>query len=146
VRAAKTPDELAGVLAHEIQHVTLRHSTRALLREVPLRIAVGDLGTVSAVTSLGALRYRRADEAEADREGMRLLAAAGVDQSGMISFMRTLQEEHGDLPQFVRYVSSHPRTADRIAELEGLASQTRGESKPLLDAAAWDRLQRVCDR
>ena len=37
--------------------------------------------------------------------------------------MRTLEEEHGDAPQFVRYLSSHPRTADRIAELEALAKQ-----------------------
>ena len=147
VEAAKTPEELAGVLAHEIQHVTLRHSTRAMLREMPLRVALGD-ATMAATTaaSLGVLRYRRADEAEADREGMRLLEAARVDQSGMISFMRTLEEEHGDAPQFVRYLSSHPRTTDRIAELEALARQGRDATQPLLDAEAWQRLRALCDR
>jgi predicted Zn-dependent protease len=152
LKAAKTPEELAGVLAHEIQHVTLRHSTRAILREVPLRVALASVSggsgietTASTVASIGALSYRRADEAEADREGMRLLNAAGVDASGMISFMRTLEAEHGDAPQFVRYLSSHPRTADRIAELQALATQSRYEARPLLDAAAWQRLRSMCD-
>ena len=92
------------------------------------------------------LRYRRAAEAEADREGLRLLEAARVDPSGMISFMRTLEEEHGDAPQVVRYLSSHPRTADRIAELEVLAKPGRDAAQPLLDAEAWQRLRTLCDR
>ena len=153
LKAARTPEELAGVLAHEIQHVTLRHSTRAILREVPLRVAIAGVtggsgieSAASTVASIGALRYRRADEAEADREGMRLLHAAGVDAAGMISFMRTLEEEHGDAPQFFRYLSSHPRTADRIAELEAQASRDRHESRSLLDAASWERLRTMCDR
>jgi predicted Zn-dependent protease len=77
---------------------------------------------------------------------MRLLQAAGIDQSGTISFLRTLEAEHGDDPQFVRYLSSHPRTADRIAELEGLARQARYDTPPLLDPAAWRRLRALCDR
>lgn len=150
VNAARTPEELAGVLAHEIQHVTLRHSTRALLREVPLRFALFSVtgsgeAAMSTVTSLGALTFRRSDEAEADREGMRLLQAAAVDQSGMISFMRTLEAEHGDGPRFVRYLSSHPRTTDRIAELERLARDARYETRPLLDGAAWQRLRDLCE-
>jgi predicted Zn-dependent protease len=151
VNAAKTPEELAGVLAHEIQHVTLRHSTRALLREVPLRFALFSVtgsgeAAITTVASLGALTFRRSDEAEADREGMRLLQTAGVDQSGMISFMRTLEAEHGDGPRFVRYLSSHPRTADRIAELERLARDARYETRPLLEGAAWKRLRELCDK
>jgi Zn-dependent protease with chaperone function len=150
VNAAKTPEELAGVLAHEIQHVTLRHSTRSLLREVPLRFALFSVtgsgeATANTVASLGALTFRRSDETEADREGMRLLQAAGVDPSGMVSFMRTLHAEHGDAPRFVRYLSSHPRTADRIAELERLASKARYETRPLLDDAAWGRLRGLCE-
>lgn len=150
VNAAKTPEELAGVLAHEIQHVTLRHSTRSLLREVPLRFALfsitgGGETTANTVASLGALTFRRGDETEADREGLRLLRAAQVDPSGMISFMRTLEAEFGDAPRFVRYLSSHPRTVDRIAELERMASEARYETRPLLDGASWERLRNLCE-
>ena len=150
IDAARTPEELAGVLAHEIQHVTLRHSTRAILRELPLRVAFASLAGAgiesgaSTMVSIGALSYRRADEAEADREGMRLLHAANVDASGMISFMRTLDEKHDGPPELARYLSSHPRTADRIAELEALAAQPPNAARPLLDAAAWARLRDLC--
>jgi len=152
LKAAKTPEELAGVLAHEIQHVTLRHSTRAILREVPLRFLMTSVSggsgvdaAASTVISLGALKYRRADEAEADREGMRLLGAAHVDASGMISFMRTMESQYGDAPTFVRYLSSHPRTADRIAGLEAFAAANRQQVTPLLDTKSWQRLRTLCE-
>jgi Zn-dependent protease with chaperone function len=152
IDAARTPEELAGVLAHEIQHVTLRHSTRAILRELPLRVALASIsgaGIESGATtmvSLGALSYRRADEAEADREGMRLLHAANVDASGMISFMRTLDEKNGGPPEFARYLSSHPHTADRIAGLEAMAMRESTAPRPLLDPQAWNRLRSICGR
>ena len=151
LRAATTPEQFAGVLAHEIQHVSLRHSTRAMIREVPLRLALATLSgagveTAAAVVgSLGAMRYRRGDEAEADREGIRLLTAAHVDQAGMIAFMRALEppgESAGGMPS---YLSSHPRTADRVTELEALARQNGYEATPLLDADAWQSVQSMCD-
>ncbi|HEU4747192.1 MAG TPA: M48 family metallopeptidase [Gemmatimonadaceae bacterium] len=149
--AARTPDELAGVLAHEIQHVTRRHSTRAIIREMPLRLSLsavfGGSGFESAaglVGSLGALRYYRADEVEADVEGMRLLRAADVDPAGMVAFMRTMQTRYKDTPSLVSYFSSHPRTADRVAVLESLAEGARYNTRPLLDAASWQRVVEIC--
>ena len=152
LEAANTPEEVAGVLAHEIQHVTHRHSTRAIIREIPIRIAVTavagsggvDVAT-HAVGSLGALRYRRGDEAEADRDGMRLLAAARVDRMGMVTLMRRLEDTRASAPRVVSYLSSHPRPADRVAELERLARDGSYEAQPLLDAAAWQRVRSMCD-
>ena len=64
-----SPEELAGVLAHEMQHVLIRHSTRAIIREMPLQLAVtaiaGGSGLQTAVAlagSLNMMRYRRADD------------------------------------------------------------------------------------
>ena len=152
IAAARTPEEFAGVLAHEIQHVTQRHSTRGIIREVPMRLAIAAItggtgieGAANVAGSLGALRYRRADESEADREGLRLLAAAEVDPSGMVTFMRTLDKQHASAPRFVSYLSSHPNTADRIARLESLAAGSRVRSRPLMDSVAWDRVRRLCD-
>lgn len=152
IEAAKTPEEFAGVLAHEVQHVLLRHSTRGIIREVPLRIAIATMtgGTgmesiANVAGSLGALRYRRGDESEADREGMRLLAAARVDPSGMVSFMKTLGGEDRNAPRLVSYLSSHPHTADRVAQLDSLARHTRVDATPIMDAARWDRVRRICD-
>ena len=148
--ATSTPEEFAGVLAHEMQHVTHRHSTRALIREAPLRYVMSSMsgGGVEAaaniIGTLGALRYRRDDEAEADREGLRLLQAAHVDATGMVTFMRSLEKrgEPGSTPRMVNYLSTHPRTADRVAELERLTTQDN--ARPIMDAAAWQRVRTGC--
>lgn len=92
VEAARTPEELAGVLAHEMSHVVHRHGTRALIRELSLRALVAIVtGNVAGLEQalgtagqLGGLRYRRSDELEADRAAVALLAAAQIDPAGMV--------------------------------------------------------------
>jgi predicted Zn-dependent protease len=116
LEAARTPEEFAGVLAHEVSHVTKRHSTRAIIREMPLRLAVsavaGGSGAEAAASfagSLGALRYRRGDEAEADREGMRLLQLARIDPTGTPAFMRTLAEKNAGMSRAIsRRIPTRP--------------------------------------
>jgi beta-barrel assembly-enhancing protease len=149
--ATKSPEQFAGVLAHEIQHVTLRHGTRAIIREAPLRLATimlagnGFETAPTIVGTLSVLRYRRGDEAEADREGMRLLAAASVDASGMPEFMRTLGADAGESQlRFASYLSSHPATAERVAALDALAKRNRGLSRPIADSASWSRVRTGC--
>jgi predicted Zn-dependent protease len=150
--AATTPEELAGVLAHEVQHVLQRHSTRGIIREVPVRVAIGTLASGTGIeaaagimTSLGALRYRRGDETEADREGMRLMQDAEVDPNGMVAFMRTLETKGRSTPRVVSYLLSHPQTTDRVAALEELAKRSRFEPRPLLDAERWELVRHMCD-
>jgi predicted Zn-dependent protease len=148
--AAQTPEEFAGVLAHEVQHVMHRHSTRAILREMPLRLALSLLSNgssdmvVSAMASLGSLRYQRGDEAEADRDGLKLLLARHVDPQGMVSLMQTLERKHGSEPGLVSYLSNHPRTAERVAELRVLAAQPQEPSQPLLNAETWEHVRTAC--
>jgi hypothetical protein len=97
-------EELAGVLAHEIQHVMHRHSTKAILRQASAGVLMAALvGDVSAVVAfglqsartLGDLRYSRQAELEADRDGARMLHAAAVDPAGMVSFFQAMQREEG---------------------------------------------------
>lgn len=149
--AAASPEEVAAVLAHEIQHVTQRHALQASIRETPIRIAIavffgggGGEKIASFAGSLGALRYRRADEASADRAGLRLLEKADVDVRAMASFMRTLERRQAGVPGVLSYLSTHPVTSDRVAVLESLAAQSRVKARPLLDSATWDRVQRGC--
>jgi len=149
--AAKSPEEVAGVLAHEIEHVVHRHSTRAILREAPLRIAIsavfgsgGGEALASTAGNLGALSYRRADEAEADREGMRLLQAAHIDPRGMVSFMRELETFGPRISRVASYLTDHPYTGDRVAALEKVASEQRGETTPLMDSITWTHVRSAC--
>jgi predicted Zn-dependent protease len=145
LRRTSRPEELAGVLAHEIQHVELRHGTRSVIRSVPTRLALaaiaGDAtalaGILDAAASLGTLRYQRSDETEADAAGLALLRAAGVDQSGLADFFRMLEREAGDVPASLAYLSTHPRTAARLARLESMAAAAPAPHEPLLPGTDW---------
>ena len=148
----ETPEELAGVLAHEIEHVAQRHGTQAVLRQIPLQVFASLMGgemmgareAAQAISTLGALRYGRRAESEADREGLKLMAAAGIDPQGMIRFFETLQEESPDVPRGLTYLSTHPRTETRIARLRELAAEISAETEPL-DSARWAATRHRCN-
>lgn len=136
LRAASSAEEVAGVLAHEIAHVELRHSLRTLVKGLGLRtlaaVALGDFsGTAAAEAAqqLTALRFSRDAEREADREGVRRLAAAGIDPAGMARFLEKLANAESLAPPPL--LSTHPATEERLAELRREAALLTGEWRPL---------------
>jgi Zn-dependent protease with chaperone function len=135
----KDPNELAGVLAHEMQHVIRHHATRqilensqtALLLSVISGDASGSMFGAQAAFSLAQLRYSRRDEAEADREGMRTLIRAGLDPKGMVNVFEMLKE-HEKVPDFMGFLSTHPGIDERLAALRSLASAANVPVRPIL--------------
>src|SRR5215207_7520056 len=127
IEAARTEGELAGVLAHEIAHVSLRHGTTQASRAYLARTALGVINTVAAVGQgdfwrvaaaaggAGAnrffLRSNRAAELQADAEGARLLAEAGFDPRDMADFFERLHEREGEREQGA---GDHPEPASRV--------------------------------
>lgn len=122
LKEAGSADEVAGVLAHEIQHVLHRHGLKQLVRQlggaavIALATGGGDLASVvGRADDLVQLSYGREQEAEADRDGLSLLHRAGLPPAAMASFFERLQrQQSGDLPELL---STHPDTARRIADL-----------------------------
>jgi Zn-dependent protease with chaperone function len=145
-------DELAGVLAHEIQHVLHRHGTRMLLQRAStallLAAVAGDVSGVmafglEAARTLGDLQFSRQNEEEADHDGLRMLVAAGIDPRGMLEFFRkvaTLESTTGTLP---RYLSSHPPSADRLERLKALAAAAP-PAPSVLPGYDWDDVKKMC--
>jgi predicted Zn-dependent protease len=153
VERLRTPEELAGVLAHEIQHVLQRHATRLLLQHAStglLLVAVsGDMTAVMAygiesARVLGTLSYSRQLESEADVEGLRMLLAADVDPRGMIAFFETLRAGERGQPSSARYLDSHPLAAERVESLKRLAASVSHRSRPLLPDRDWNDVRRIC--
>ncbi len=147
VRQCASPDELAGVLAHEMGHVTERHTTRGMIRSEFIafigRIATGGsdvLGTLnSAGSALLTKRFSRDDERKADLLGAQRLAKAGIDPAGMgLFFSRLPREERADS---FAYFSSHPSNAERIASMAAEAAKLPGKYTPALPPEDWSQLQ-----
>jgi predicted Zn-dependent protease len=140
-----TESELAGVLAHEISHVTQRHIARSLLEQsknsmistaamlaailVGATTGAGDaaMAGIAAAQTLSLeqqMSFSRANEIEADRVGMGVLVQAGFDPNGMPAFFDTMGRRAGaNESQIPAIVRSHPITTDRIAESKSRAVQ-----------------------
>jgi beta-barrel assembly-enhancing protease len=151
----ESAEELAGVLAHEIQHVLHRHATKAVLRNASTGILIAALvGDVSGVAAfgvesarmLGDLRHSREAEHEADRDGMRMLHAAAVDPQGMLAFFQALQKVEGTGPSAIRYLSTHPTAGDRLQALAALAAQRPQPPVKLLPDYDWSDITKICAR
>jgi predicted Zn-dependent protease len=148
-----TPEEMAGVMAHELQHVLHRHATRAVIQDAStgllLMALIGDVtgplayGLQTART-LGDLRYSRRAEEEADTEGMKMMLAARLDPAGMITFFERIQREEGAAPRALTYLSTHPLTADRLPRLQAMAATWTGTPEPLLAGDRWADLAKRC--
>lgn len=154
LETTETPEQLAGVLAHEVQHIYKRHATRALLEQgsTSLLIAAvtGDFTGalaygIEGARMLGMLRYSRLHEDEADREGLRLLQAMGVDPGEMIAFYRTMESKEHHPPESPSSLSTHPDTGDRIATLTRLAGPPPLHPVALLPGEDWKRVRSICD-
>ncbi|MEW6302968.1 MAG: M48 family metallopeptidase [Verrucomicrobiota bacterium] len=130
--AAEKPEEVAGVLAHEMAHVTRRHSIRNVLSSAGLFVIIqfflGDASGVLAVIAnntqfLLGQKFSRDFERDADDQGWEYLTRADVNPRGMIDFFKKLEAERKKLPlgeveKTLNFLSTHPTTDERIERLE----------------------------
>jgi predicted Zn-dependent protease len=133
LHAARSEDEIAGVLAHEIAHVALRHGTnqasKAYIAQTGLNFITGIFGgesqsriaqVMGMIGGFGLntlfLKYNRSAESEADLLGVRMMRSAGYNPYGLIQFLQTIQRHSGG--RSVEFLSSHPNPENRIAQLE----------------------------
>lgn len=146
IALAEHPDELTGVIAHEIAHIERNHIMTNVIRQIGAGIffdvVFGGAGAGQAVAiasvNLAGLRYSRSDEADADQRGLDYLDATGIDAGGLARLFDRLAEEDGDIPTLI---SSHPATAERAAAARARSRQGR---TPSLGAAQWRIVQSVC--
>jgi predicted Zn-dependent protease len=133
INSARSEDEIAAVLAHEIAHVSLRHGTnqasKAYLAQAGLGLISGLLGgrsqsglgqVMGAIGGFGLnalfLKNSRSSEQQADSLALQILRRAGYSPYGMVSFLQTIQRNSGG--RSVEFLSSHPNPENRIARLQ----------------------------
>src|SRR6266513_2853573 len=135
IQAARTEGEMAGVMAHELSHVALRHGTAQATKAQKYAIGAGVagiLGTILGGPGLGQaaqasvavpfLRFSREYETEADLLGARIMANAGYDPRDLANMFRTIEAQGGGGGGFI---SDHPSPKDRYARINQEAQYLR---------------------
>src|SRR6185295_147454 len=121
---ADSAEEVAGVLAHEIAHVTKRHSMRSMMQSAGLVVLIqsifGDTSGVVAILTQGSQflieqRFSRDFEREADDVGWNYLVRANIDPQGMIEFFEKLKKivaasGMGQMESSLALLNTHPAT------------------------------------
>ena len=152
LQAARSPEEVAGVLGHEIGHVVNRDPTRLTLRSAG---SVGILGMVFGDFAGGALalvlteqlisaQYAQDAEAGADEFAHELLADAKLPASSFATFFITLKDKYGDDDGLLSHLASHPNLQGRADAATAADVIGDGNYEPVLTDQEWRDLRRIC--
>ena len=131
--------QFAGVLGHELGHITAQHGKKQQTRStiagigmllgsiVAPRVMQSVGGVAQQVVGLGMLKYGRDDENEADGLGVKYSTKIGYDDSYMADFFRTLErtQAQSGAANIPTFLSTHPNSADRFTRVKSLAAQAR---------------------
>ena len=153
IERAATPEEVAGVLAHELGHVVYRHSEAQIIRAMGLQVviglATGGGDTISSFAGLAAiLRYSRGAEANADEFALKALTASSIDPMGLRRFFELVLKEEGkaitgNFGKISSAFATHPGTEERIKNIRPLPPDIL--AKPVMDEAKWQALRKICE-
>ncbi len=150
IQATRTPDEFAGVLAHELGHVYYRHGMQTLIASSTTGLLVGFvLGDMTGLSVAGAVgsslidnRFSRQDEAQADRFAAETAARLGFSPQGLVDLLERVARDDS-FSRALALFSNHPLTDQRRAALEalGLSSAPTG---PAFTDAQWQAIRDMC--
>lgn len=154
IQAARTEGEMAGVMAHEISHVALRHATAQATKQGNIWNQLGTIGLIlggavaggQAGAQLGALaatawqtKYSRDYETQADILGSQIMAAAGYDPKDLANMFQTIARQGGNRgPEFL---SSHPDPGNRFEKINREAAMLNVSPNPIKNTRDFERSQ-----
>ena len=151
IEAARTEGEMAGVMAHELSHVALRHGTAQATKGQKYSILggiAGIAGTILGGPGVGQLaqapfavyllKFSREYETEADILGSHIMANAGYDPRDLANMFRTLEQQGAGGGGFL---SDHPSPSDRYARIEREAQMLRVNRSAYSDSREFARIQ-----
>jgi Zn-dependent protease with chaperone function len=147
IAKAETPDELAGVMAHEIGHVSHRDGTRMTLESAGLSLLFGMLlgdfsgggAVVIAAKMVLQSAYSREVESAADAYGVSLMSKIGGNARSLGTILARIG---GATEPAMKILLDHPETKARVAAINATATELT--TAPLLDTADWAAVKRIC--
>jgi len=148
--AAENESQVAGVIAHEVAHITKHHSANMLIKQNAVGM-INDIlfgseeSSLKAVTGLLGglvfLKFSRENEYESDSCAVAYTKAAGMNPQGMSQFLGVLQKQYGDGPRllepFEKLTSTHPKVSERILEVNGIIQRSGADTTVSLKSTEY---------
>ena len=129
-------DQLAGVIAHEVGHITARHAAEQMSRSTLYGIGIGVLtkGNTAQYANIAAnltlLRWSRKDEYEADKLGIKYTSGSQYNPQGLVDFLKALQAKSGNGSKALAFLRTHPVTTERIDRAQNYVNQFKSGASP----------------
>ncbi len=144
LRFADKPEELAGVLAHELAHIQEDHVMEKLIKEMGVTalftLISGEysIRVIREVTRIiSSTAYDRHLERKADELAVKYLMDAGIDPQPFLHLLTRLSDEHPDFPQELQWVSTHPHPENRVRYLQNLIEEKKEKGYQPLNKNEW---------
>jgi hypothetical protein len=153
IEAARNEGEIAGVMAHELSHVALRHATAQATKQSSASHQLGMIGMIlggavlggQAGAELGAMgasawmtKFSREYETQADTLGAQIMANAGYDPRDLANVFKTIEQQSGGGPQ---WLSDHPNPGIRYENINREAQQLHVSPNPIKLTRDFERVQ-----
>lgn len=143
---AKGPNEVAGVLGHEMGHVVEDHPAKGVVEALGygiygVLVPGGGADTNAVAQTLLTSAHSRGDELDADHVGVEMLNTAGIDSHGLIDFFATLEAQGNSIPGALEFLSTHPTGDTRTSRLQEYVA----DGEPAMTDAEWEALKKMCD-
>lgn len=153
ITECENPEELSGVLAHEIAHMEMNHVMKKLIKEIGLSmlISIGSgksSGEVAkqAAKVLSSTAFDRSLEKEADMKAVDYMITANIDPEPFAGFMNRLSEKEGDALKYFAWVGTHPDSKERSEYILDYCRNKTIVKEPVLAEETWINLQGQFDK
>jgi beta-barrel assembly-enhancing protease len=147
IHACESPEELSGVIAHEMAHIELNHVMKKLIKEVGLSVIVsmttGSGGSDvirEAAKIISSTAYDRNLEREADSKAVDYMANAGINPESFADFLFRLSETEPDAMKYFSMISTHPVLEERVENILAQSREKKFTSRPLVTKETWEKL------
>lgn len=147
IKYSKKPEEVAGVLAHELGHIEKNHVMKKLVKELGIAMIITLAGNNSgfeivkeAARSLSSSAFDRKQEEEADDFAFDTMVKADIDPENLANFFFRLSKEASNVPEELTWISTHPDTKDRAAKILKKKNELSIKPAPILKSP-WQDVQ-----
>lgn len=145
---ADNPEELSGVISHEIAHIELQHVTKKLIQEVGISVLIsttsgsGNTKIIQqTLKTLSSTAFDRGLEKEADLKAVDYLLNARINPQPFANFLYKLAEQNGETSKYMTWISTHPESMERAKYIMEYSKEKNSNYSKVLSTQTWNKIK-----